>query len=83
MRHASAGERLASAAEDLARRLDAPGRSDARRLPAALAALAIERIVSCPHARCLESVAPLARSPPSRRVRSSTVRRGAATQARR
>jgi phosphohistidine phosphatase SixA len=61
MRHASAGERLGSAAEDLARRLDAPGRSDARRLPAALAAHAIERIVSSPHARCLESVAPLAR----------------------
>jgi 8-oxo-(d)GTP phosphatase len=43
------------------RPLDRIGRSDARRLPAALSAHAIERIVSSPHARSLETVAPLAR----------------------
>ena len=61
MRHASAGERLASAAADRARGLDAAGRADARGLAAALSAHAIERIVSSPHARCLQSVEPLAR----------------------
>ena len=62
MRHASAGERLESAVEDRARKLDRVGRADARALPAALAAHTIDRIVSSPHARCLETVARLARS---------------------
>ena len=61
MRHASAGERLGSPESDRARRLDAAGRADARALPAALAAHAIVRVVSSPHPRCLETVAPLAR----------------------
>lgn len=61
MRHASAGERLASPTEDRARSLDATGRADARALAAALSAHAIERIVCGPHARCVESVEPLAR----------------------
>jgi phosphohistidine phosphatase SixA len=61
LRHASAGERLASPIEDRARPLDALGRADARRLAVTLGAHAIGRIVSSPHARCLESVAPLAR----------------------
>src|SRR5688500_10298698 len=60
LRHASAGERLASPTEDRARGLDAAGRADARAFAAALSAHAIERIVSSPHARCLESVEPLA-----------------------
>jgi 8-oxo-dGTP diphosphatase len=60
MRHASAGERLASPADDRVRRLDAAGLADARALAPALAAHAIERIVSGPHVRCLESVEPLA-----------------------
>jgi phosphohistidine phosphatase SixA len=60
MRHASAGERLESAVRDRARKLDRAGRADARALPAALAAHAIDRIVSSPHARCLETVARLA-----------------------
>jgi phosphohistidine phosphatase SixA len=61
LRHASAGERLASPTDDRPRRLDAAGRADALALAAVLSAHAIERIVSSPHARCLESVEPLAR----------------------
>jgi 8-oxo-dGTP diphosphatase len=60
-RHASAGERLGSPSADRARPLDRTGRADARRLPAALSAHGIERIVSSPHTRALETVAPLAR----------------------
>jgi 8-oxo-(d)GTP phosphatase len=60
-RHASAGERLASPTEDRARGLDLAGRADAHALAAALSAHAIQRIVSSPHARCRESVEPLAR----------------------
>jgi 8-oxo-(d)GTP phosphatase len=61
MRHASAGERLESPAEDRARGLDRVGRADANALPAALAGHRIDRIVTSPHARCLETVARLAR----------------------
>jgi 8-oxo-(d)GTP phosphatase len=62
LRHASAGERLRAASLDRARRLDRIGRADARELPEALAAHAIERVVASPHARCLETVGALARS---------------------
>jgi phosphohistidine phosphatase SixA len=61
MRHASAGERLESSVEDRTRRLDPSGRADARALPATLAEYPVERIVSSPHARCLQTVVPLAR----------------------
>jgi phosphohistidine phosphatase SixA len=60
-RHASAGERLLEPGEDRLRPLDRAGRADARALPSALAAQTIDRVVSSPHARCLETVAPLAR----------------------
>jgi 8-oxo-(d)GTP phosphatase len=56
LRHASAGERMSSASLDRARRLDRVGRADARLLPAALTTHPLARIVSSPHARCLESV---------------------------
>jgi phosphohistidine phosphatase SixA len=59
-RHASAGERLSSLGEDRVRRLDRTGRVQARSLPALLAHHEIERIVSSPHTRCVETVAPLA-----------------------
>jgi phosphohistidine phosphatase SixA len=62
MRHANAGVRLESIADDRTRRLDRVGRADARALPAALATHAIDRIVSSPHVRCLETVAALARN---------------------
>jgi 8-oxo-dGTP diphosphatase len=61
LRHATAGERLESPAEDRTRRLDPPGRADARALPATLAEYPVDRILSSPHARCLQTVAPLAR----------------------
>jgi len=60
LRHASAGEKLESAALDHARPLDRQGRADAGRLPAILAGFVIERIVSSPHRRCVETVEPLA-----------------------
>lgn len=62
LRHASAGERRPSANLDRARRLDRGGRADARELPEALALHAIDRVVSSPHARCVETVQALARS---------------------
>ena len=61
MRHASAGERRKSPVEDRARKLDRLGRADARALAAALAAHSIDRIVTSPHARCVQTVAGLAR----------------------
>jgi phosphohistidine phosphatase SixA len=61
-RHASAGERLSSASLDRARRLDRVGRADARELPDALTDHVVERVVSSPHARCVETVGALARS---------------------
>jgi 8-oxo-dGTP diphosphatase len=62
MRHASAGDRLPSPSEDRARRLDRTGRKDARMLPRVLAEHAIDRIVTSPHARSLETVEPIARA---------------------
>jgi 8-oxo-dGTP diphosphatase len=62
LRHASAGERPSAASLDRARRLDRIGRADARSLPVALAGHELERIVSSPHARCVETVGALARS---------------------
>jgi 8-oxo-(d)GTP phosphatase len=62
LRHASAGERLSSASLERSRRLDRTGRADARLLPAALADHPLRRIVSSPHARCVESVRALSLS---------------------
>lgn len=61
MRHASAGERLESPAQDRSRGLDAGGRADVRALPAAFADYEIHRIVSSPTVRCLATVVGLAR----------------------
>ena len=62
LRHASAGERLSAAARDRARLLDRDGRAVARLLPKAFAGHIIERIVSSPHTRCVDTVLPLARA---------------------
>jgi phosphohistidine phosphatase SixA len=59
LRHASAGHRLASPSLDRARPLDRAGWDDARLLPAALARFRIDRIVTSPHVRCVQSLAPL------------------------
>ncbi|MFO7572210.1 MAG: histidine phosphatase family protein [Gaiellaceae bacterium] len=56
LRHASAGERLSSASLDRARRLDRVGRADARLLAESLAGVALDRIVTSPHSRCVETV---------------------------
>ena len=60
LRHASAGERLSSPSADRARRLDSAGRAVARRLPSALADYALERVVTSPHVRCVETAALIA-----------------------
>jgi 8-oxo-(d)GTP phosphatase len=60
LRHASAGQRLASPELNRERPLDRVGRFDAERLPEVFADHGLERIVSSPHARCLETVLPIA-----------------------
>jgi 8-oxo-dGTP diphosphatase len=60
LRHAKAGKRLSSPSRDAARRLDGAGRRQAARLEQELAGYSVERIVSSPLPRCLETVAPLA-----------------------
>ena len=60
LRHARAGTRLSSPTLDCARPLSRHGRAQARRLPEALAGYPLERIVTSPHARCVETVEPLA-----------------------
>ena len=60
LRHASAGGRLSSPSLDHARGLDEIGRPQAKRLAEELAERAVERIVSSPLARCVETVEELA-----------------------
>jgi 8-oxo-dGTP diphosphatase len=62
LRHASAGTRLSSPEIDSWRRLDDGGRIVARQLVWAFADREFTRIVSSSHARCVETVVPLAES---------------------
>jgi phosphohistidine phosphatase SixA len=62
LRHASAGERLSSPTVDCFRQLDQAGRADARQLVWALADQRIERVLTSPLARCVETVIPIAES---------------------
>ncbi len=62
LRHASAGDPLATPSLDRERPLDAEGRLQARRLPQALSGQRVGRIVTSPHRRCVETVTPLART---------------------
>ncbi|MBA3374939.1 MAG: histidine phosphatase family protein [Actinobacteria bacterium] len=62
VRHASAGERLPTQALDRERPLDREGRADASRLSDTLANFPVERIVTSPHLRCIETVAQLGRA---------------------
>lgn len=62
LRHASAGERLSSPTADRTRTLDSSGRAVSRRLPGALEGYTVDRIVTSPHARCVETVRPIARA---------------------
>jgi 8-oxo-(d)GTP phosphatase len=60
LRHASAGHRRSQPSVDRERSLDRRGRADARALHRALAGYVVERIVTSPHVRCVETVRPLA-----------------------
>jgi len=62
MRHARAGTRLLAPDLDDARKLDGAGRRQAARLPGHLADFSLERVVSSPLVRCVDTVAPLARA---------------------
>lgn len=60
VRHASAGGRENWDGDDKLRSLDAKGRRQARELVERLARYPVDRIVSSPHVRCVETVEPLA-----------------------
>jgi 8-oxo-(d)GTP phosphatase len=64
LRHATAGHRLPGVdeAEDQLRPLDERGRRQADELPVLYAPFGVERLVTSPFVRCLESVEPLARA---------------------
>jgi 8-oxo-dGTP diphosphatase len=62
LRHAKAGKRHSTPSRDAARKLDGAGRRQAALLPVELAGYSIERIVSSPLDRCVETVVPLARA---------------------
>jgi 8-oxo-(d)GTP phosphatase len=59
VRHASAGERDEWSGDDRLRPLDERGRRQARRLVELLAGHRIERVVSSPYLRCVQTVEPL------------------------
>ena len=60
IRHGRAGKRGAWAGDDSLRPLDTKGRRQAAALPRLLAGFGIERILSSPYRRCVETVEPLA-----------------------
>lgn len=62
LRHASAGRRLSSPSIDRFRQLDHAGRTDARHLVWTLADQELDRIITSPLARCVETVIPIAES---------------------
>ena len=62
LRHARAGARLSSPHIDRFRELDEDGRVDARQLVWTLAGRALERVVTSPLPRCVQSVVPIAES---------------------
>ena len=59
VRHASAGSRREWVGDDRLRPLDKRGWKQARRLVEALARQELDRIVSSPYVRCVETVKPL------------------------
>ncbi len=62
LRHGTAGHRKPGVdeAEDRLRPLDERGRRQAEALPTLFAGLGVERVLTSPYARCLQSVEPLA-----------------------
>jgi 8-oxo-(d)GTP phosphatase len=61
IRHARAGERVDWEGDDRVRPLDAKGRRQADELVELLADYSIDRILSSPYDRCVQTVEPLAR----------------------
>jgi phosphohistidine phosphatase SixA len=60
VRHASAGERGPWSGDDRLRPLDSRGRKQAQGIAAALADRGVDRILSSPYVRCVQTVEPLA-----------------------
>lgn len=60
VRHASAGDRQKWLGEDRVRPLDGKGRRQAEKLVAKLEPYAVERVLSSPFVRCVQTVEPLA-----------------------
>ena len=60
VRHGSAGKRGAWSGDDRLRPLDARGRKQAKGIASALADRGVDRILSSPYVRCVETVEPLA-----------------------
>jgi 8-oxo-dGTP diphosphatase len=60
VRHASAGDRRAWRGNDSARPLDPVGHAQAEAIAAALASAAIQRALSSPSVRCVQTIEPLA-----------------------
>jgi phosphohistidine phosphatase SixA len=62
VRHASAGNRQTWEGDDRLRPLDKKGRKQAKRLVEELAPYDIDRVLSSPYKRCIETLEPLARA---------------------
>jgi phosphohistidine phosphatase SixA len=62
VRHGRAGRRGSAGADDSLRPLDEKGRRQAAALAAALSERPLERIISSPFVRCVETIEPLARA---------------------
>ncbi len=60
IRHAHAGYRSGDGLDDASRPLSARGRAQAAIIAARLSAHKVQRVISSPHARCVETVATLA-----------------------
>ncbi len=60
VRHGSAGKRGAWSGDDRLRALDARGRKQAQGIASALADRGVDRILSSPYVRCVQTVEPLA-----------------------
>jgi phosphohistidine phosphatase SixA len=60
VRHGSAGKRGSWSGDDRLRPLDARGRKQAQGIASALADRGVDRILSSPYARCIQTVEPLA-----------------------
>ena len=61
VRHADAGDRMAWVGDDFQRPLDEFGQSQAEAIGAALKSRPVERILSSPAVRCVDTVVPLGR----------------------